>query len=193
MLSESIHTLCSESAKSWHTTLKVPALTLTVRDVNGAEVVTLHTHDGSKAAERLAPSSRFPIASLTKSFTAASILILRDRGQLDLDIPVCDVLPELKTEASSAWKDVSVRKLLSMQAGLPEDFYGSWAEQTMALSPRELSEVLAGSPISINTAEEAHKYSNLSYILLGKVYEAMNITLRMGMGSPVWQHRAVGE
>ena len=39
----------------------------------------------------------FRIASMTKSFTAASILLLRDRGLLRLDDAVADIAPEFAT------------------------------------------------------------------------------------------------
>ncbi|MFM9136484.1 MAG: serine hydrolase domain-containing protein, partial [bacterium] len=60
--------------------------------VLGGELV----HAGEAAVEGGRPptsSSAFRIASMTKSFTAATVLALRDRGLLALDDPVGTWLP----------------------------------------------------------------------------------------------------
>jgi len=41
-------------------------------------------------------STRYRIASMTKSFTAAAVLSLRDEGVLSIDLPVDEYAPELK-------------------------------------------------------------------------------------------------
>src|SRR5450759_2289440 len=67
--------------------------------------------------------SVFRIASMTKSFTASTVLLLRDEGHLRLDDPVAAYVPELV-----GWRlptadsvPVTVRQLLTMSAGLATD------------------------------------------------------------------------
>src|SRR6478609_8564533 len=65
----------------------------------------------------------FRIASMSKSFTAAAILQLRDRGSLGLDAPVIDYLP-WATGLSGLTADsprITVRHCLTMSSGLPSD------------------------------------------------------------------------
>src|SRR6476661_2490078 len=65
----------------------------------------------------------FRIASMTKSFTAMSILKLRDEGKLSLDDPAERYVPELKglKYPTSDSPKITVRHLLSHAEGFPED------------------------------------------------------------------------
>jgi len=107
----------------------------------------------------------FPIGSLTKSFAAAALLILRDEQKLSLDQSPRDFAPEL----SSYWQDTSLFQLLSMQSGLGEDFGGSWAEQHLVLSNAELTHRFAV-PVTRAVRPGTHFfYSNFGYMVLGRV------------------------
>ena len=74
----------------------------------------------------------FRICSMTKSFMAMVVLSLRDEGRLDIDAPLGDVAPDLKAlaEAGPDAPPVTVRQLLTMDAGLPQD--DPWADRLMA-------------------------------------------------------------
>jgi CubicO group peptidase (beta-lactamase class C family) len=64
--------------------------------------------------------------SVTKNTIGLSVALLLQRGQLELDRPVCEYWPEF---AAKGKKDVTVRMLLSHQAGLPQaDPPLTWAE-----------------------------------------------------------------
>ena len=65
----------------------------------------------------------FRIASMTKSFTAAAILQLRDEGRLSLDDPAERYVPELAAlrPAASDAPRITIRHLLTHSAGFPED------------------------------------------------------------------------
>src|SRR5262249_3008022 len=69
--------------------------------------------------ERRAPADRatkFRLASCTKQFTAAAILILESTKPLALDDPASKYLPELPPYA----KGVTIRHLLTHSGGLPD-------------------------------------------------------------------------
>jgi CubicO group peptidase (beta-lactamase class C family) len=107
----------------------------------------------------------FPIGSLTKSFAAASILVLRDEGRISLDQSPRQFIPELGAE----WQGVTLWQLLSMQSGLGEDFGGSWAEQHLPLSNHVLTERFSV-PITWAARHGAqYFYSNFGYMVLGRV------------------------
>ena len=56
------------------------------------------------------------IGSVTKQFTAAAILQLRDAGRLGLDDPITDWLPEFEGRGDG----VTLRHLITHTAGIPE-------------------------------------------------------------------------
>ncbi len=111
----------------------------------------------------------FRIASMTKSFTAVAILKLRDGGKLSLEDPVVKWLPEfggvrLPTRDSAP---ISIRQLLSHNAGLPED--NPWGDQQLAVGDAELTRWLqAGIPFSTPPGTR-YEYSNYAFALLGRI------------------------
>ncbi len=59
------------------------------------------------------PSARFKVASITKQFTAAAILLLEERGRLKVDDLVKTHLPD----APAAWDRITLFHLLTHTAG----------------------------------------------------------------------------
>jgi CubicO group peptidase (beta-lactamase class C family) len=111
----------------------------------------------------------FRIASMTKSFTALAILMLRDEGHLELDAPASRYVPEL-TQLARPTRDaepITVRHLLTHTAGFPED--NPWGDRQLAISDEELSRWLTrGLPFSSATGS-AYEYSNYGFAILGRI------------------------
>ncbi|MBC7279663.1 serine hydrolase domain-containing protein [Nocardioides sp.] len=115
--------------------------------------------------------SVFRIASMSKSFTAAAVLLLRDRGLVDLDEAIAQYVPELVDQAphSADSPAVTLRLLLSMSAGLPTD--DPWGDRQESLSYDAFGTFLDG---GFSTGQEPgarFEYSNLGYALLGRAIE----------------------
>src|SRR5262245_41740380 len=91
----------------------------------------------------------FRIASMTKSFTAAAILKLRDEGKLSLEDPAERYVPELaqlKYPTADSPR-LTIRHLLSHSAGFPED--NPWGDQQLADTDEDLSRMIReGIPFS---------------------------------------------
>jgi CubicO group peptidase (beta-lactamase class C family) len=111
----------------------------------------------------------FRIASMTKSFTAMSILKLRDAGKLSLDDPAERYVPELKglRYPTSDSPRITVRHLLTHSAGFPED--NPWGDQQLSESEAALTAMLR-SGIPFSTAPgTAYEYSNYGFAILGRI------------------------
>src|SRR6476620_7425542 len=61
------------------------------------------------------PTTKFRLGSITKQFTAASILMLEERGKLKLDDPIKKYVPE----APAAWEPITIFNLLTHTSGIP--------------------------------------------------------------------------
>jgi CubicO group peptidase (beta-lactamase class C family) len=129
----------------------------------------------------------FPIASITKSFTAMAILKLRDEGKLDLDVPASRYYPPLAKLAAATGDapPVTLRHLLTHSSGMPED--NPWADVTENLTDAELAKILDGG-VTSRAAGAAFEYSNIGYGVLGRVIEKVS-----GMPMRMYVSRAILE
>ena len=111
----------------------------------------------------------FRIASMTKAFTAMSILKLRDEGRLALDDPADRHVPELRgwTYPTSDSPRITIRDLLTHSAGFVTD--DPWGDRQQVLSQTAFTALLrAGVPFT-RAPEMRHEYANLGYAILGRI------------------------
>jgi CubicO group peptidase (beta-lactamase class C family) len=114
----------------------------------------------------------FRIASMSKSFTASAILLLRDAGALGLDDPAAGYVPELAGWVNGAADagPLTIRHLLTMTAGFPTD--DPWGDRQQGLPLDEFRALLAGG-VAFNWAPGTRfEYSNLGYAILGLIVTA---------------------
>ena len=119
------------------------------------------------------PSTKFRLGSITKQFTAASILLLEERGKLR----IADAVKTHVTDAPAAWDGITVHHLLTHTSGIPNftaapDYRASMAspttaEQTIARFRDKPLDFVPGSKMS---------YSNSGYIVLGAIIEKISGT-----------------
>ena len=156
----------------------------------------------SFSGHQATPNSLFRIASMTKSFTAAAVLLLRDEGQLRLDEPIATYAPEF-AELSGPTADapaLTARLLLTMAGGLGTD--DPWGDRHLDISDDEFDAVVSGGPIFGKQPGTGFEYSNLGYGILGRLIHRITgirpqelITERLlsplGMSHTVWEsHQA---
>jgi len=118
------------------------------------------------------PSARFKIASITKQFTAAAILLLEERGRLKIDEPVKTYLPE----APPAWDQITLFHLLTHTAG----FAGLQSPQAGRQPAVESADgTVAGfvkdlmqRPLESKPGERFN-YTNSGYLVLGHLIQTL--------------------
>jgi CubicO group peptidase (beta-lactamase class C family) len=122
-----------------------------------------------KTGEPLTPRHRFRIASHSKSFTAAGIMKLRERGKLRLD----DTAGQYVSGLHPTVAHVTIAQLLSHTAGLIRDGddAGQFLDRRPFYTARELADDLKRPPI-IDPGSR-FKYSNHGYGLIGLIIEAI--------------------
>lgn len=114
----------------------------------------------------------YRIASMTKSFTAATILSLRDEGRLRLDDEVATHVPSLAgwRHPSADAPAITIRHLLTMSAGMPTD--DPWGDRQQGLPLDAFAGLLAAGPTFAWPTGTQFDYSNLGYGILGRVVSA---------------------
>lgn len=116
------------------------------------------------------PKTVFRIASLTKQFTAASIMMLQERGKLSVSDPVCRYF----TDCPAAWKPLTIRHLLTMTSGVP----GTSSQDLGPLRGLPVPwdqwmEAVKKKPLDFTPGSE-FRYGNPGYTLLGFIIERVS-------------------
>jgi CubicO group peptidase (beta-lactamase class C family) len=112
------------------------------------------------------PDTQYRLGSITKTFTAAAIIQLRDAGKLDLE-------DRLDAHVEAAAHAPTIRRLLSHTSGLQRETHDdAWLEQRFASVP-ELLETLDRAEHVLPPGARFH-YSNLAFALLGIVVERVS-------------------
>jgi CubicO group peptidase (beta-lactamase class C family) len=118
------------------------------------------------------PSTQYRVGSITKTFTAAAVVALRDEGKLRLDDPLAAYVHE--AEGSS----VTLRRMLAHSSGLQREVPGDvWISLEFPQTAEELVSRLAQAEQVLDPGAHWH-YSNLAFALLGEV-------VRRASGTPL--------
>jgi CubicO group peptidase (beta-lactamase class C family) len=119
-----------------------------------------------EAGVEATPDTQYRVGSITKTFTAAAIMQLRDAGKLDLE-------DTLDKHVEGAAYSPSIRRLLSHASGLQRETHDdSWLTLRFA-PPDELLETLDRAEMVLPAGARFH-YSNLAFALLGIVVERVS-------------------
>ena len=111
--------------------------------------------------------TRFRIASITKTFTAVSILQLRDAGKLNLDDPLTQHLDSYALRYAGA-PEITIRNLLTHTSGLPRDSHNPMWTDCDAPDWDEFVTAMQERPPT-RAPYDKFAYSNVGYSLLGGV------------------------
>jgi D-alanyl-D-alanine carboxypeptidase len=108
--------------------------------------------------------------SVTKTFTALSILQLAEQNKLDIDQLVKKYLPEFPYPA-----EITIRQLMTHSAGIPNPIPLSWihlaGEHKTFDRNKFFSQIFIKNYKTKSKPNEKFAYSNLGYVLLGQLIE----------------------
>ncbi|MCC6926457.1 serine hydrolase domain-containing protein [Novosphingobium sp.] len=156
-------------------TTGIPSVQVAV--VRDGELV--YTKAWGKASETIpeaTPALPYQIASNSKQFLAALLLMLENDGKLDLDDKVSKWLPELP-----GGERIAVRQLLSHTSGLqdfwPQDY--SFQAMEQPVEPMDIVRRWGFKPLDYEPGTR-WQYSNTGYVVAGIIAE------RAG-GAPLWK------
>jgi CubicO group peptidase (beta-lactamase class C family) len=114
------------------------------------------------------PKTKFRLGSITKQFTAASILLLQERGKLNVRDPV----KKYMADAPAAWDRITIFNLLTHTSGIPDftSFPNYASLELFPTTPAELVARFRNKPLDFEPGAK-ERYSNSGYILLGYLIE----------------------
>jgi CubicO group peptidase (beta-lactamase class C family) len=117
---------------------------------------------------RATPRSVYALASITKLMTATGLMVLVERGQVDLDRPVNDYLGAAKlTACVGRAEGATIRRMLHFTAGLPMQvnlFFDDGSSR-----PPSMDESIRHYGIIVSVPGREYQYSNFAYGVLDQV------------------------
>jgi CubicO group peptidase (beta-lactamase class C family) len=117
------------------------------------------------------PKTKFRLGSITKQFTAASILLLEQSGKLNVNDAVKKYMPD----APAAWDNITIFHLLTHTSGIPN--FTSFSDyrklEPFSTTVEELVARFRDKPLDFQPGEK-WSYSNSGYVLLGYLLEKLS-------------------
>lgn len=148
---------------------------MTVGVVQGGELIA-HRHAGFASLELgvpIGPETCFRIASVSKQFTCAAILLLAERGALDIQAPARKLLPELP----AAYEAVTVAHLMHNTSGIRdmlEILRQGGADFGTPVTQDDLLEGIYRQRTLNFAPGTSYLYSNSNFMLLGLIIEKLS-------------------
>lgn len=124
-----------------------------------------------RSGKPLSIQSSFNLASITKQFVCASVLILHDRGKIGLDDKLQQYLPTIP------YDNVTIRQLMTHTSGLPEyfDLFMTHRGSNDTLTNAMLIDLLAKhKPATEFEPGTSWNYCNTNYALLASLVEKLS-------------------
>ncbi len=117
----------------------------------------------------VAPDTLFRIASMTKAFTALTLLKFRDEGKVRLDDLAEQYVPQLRTwhYPTDDSPRIRVRDLLNHAAGFVTD--DPWGDRQTPLPEADFTRLLQEGVPFTRAPESGYEYSNLGFAIVGRI------------------------
>jgi CubicO group peptidase (beta-lactamase class C family) len=159
------------SAQAQLAASNVPAISLAI--VLNGQIAYAQAYGAASLApfHPATTSTRFPIGSISKQFTAAAILLLADQGKLSLNDPVGKFLPQLRQSNA-----VTIRDLLTHTAGY-RDYFEQELIPAEKQRPTTVQNILRRWAIDIPPdfpPGSQWQYSGTNYVILGRIVEIVS-------------------
>jgi len=110
------------------------------------------------------PDTVFQIQSVTKTFTATTIMLLVEGGKVSVEDRITKYLASLP----ESWKGITIRHLLSHTSGIKDFINEPTVDLRKDIEPEDVIESLRDRPLNFQPGEK-YAYSNTGYHLLGMI------------------------
>ncbi len=148
----------------------IPAAALAVS--RNGETFYAQGYGAGEDGREVTGSTPFPIASLSKSFTALAVLQLADKGLVDLDAPYASYFPDLAPKDERVRK-ITVRNLLNQTSGLNDRVNPDMTRSPQYRSLEEINPALDGVKLARDPGT-AYSYHNPNYQYLARLVEQVS-------------------
>jgi len=157
-----LDTYIKKSMESW----EVPGMAIAVVQNGNISFINGYGIASVETKEPVDKDTIFSIASCTKAFTAAALVMLQEEKKLSLDDKVCSLLKDFQLSNPYATQELTLRDLCLHRSGIGMPDLLLWYETP--LDRKEILEKVRYLPL-LQGFRNQFQYSNLMYIALGEI------------------------
>ena len=166
--------MLQNSLDEWRSTNDLVGVTLSISTADTGEITVASGEALAGSNDPLLVSHSMYVGSVTKTFTAATVLQLVQEGELSLDDTIEPWFPDYPHAA-----DMTIRQLLNMTSGTFDYFRASPDNPFIPIMMQDITHVWSPEEIVSTAATleptalpgEALWYSNTNYTMLGQIIE----------------------
>jgi CubicO group peptidase (beta-lactamase class C family) len=116
------------------------------------------------------PGTLFQVGSISKTFTATALMMLRDAGKVDLDTPIRAYLPDFRLSDESVAGRVTIKHLLTHTGGWLGDYFNDFGfgDDAQAKMLSEIAKLPQFTPLG-----EVWSYCNTGFNIAGRLIEVV--------------------
>jgi CubicO group peptidase (beta-lactamase class C family) len=116
------------------------------------------------------PDTLFQVGSITKTFTATALMMLREAGQIDFDTPLRAYLPDFRLSDTDVAAHVTIRHLLTHTGGWLGDYFNDFGfgDDAQAKMLIEIARLPQLTPLG-----EVWSYCNTGFNIAGRIIEVV--------------------
>ncbi len=144
---------------------KIPGLQLAIVKDNKIIKTANYGFANIQDSVPVSDNTVFTINSMTKGFTGVAIMQLVEQEKISVDVSISKYL----TDLPDAWRDLTIRQLMSHTSGLPA-ILGNWAKMIGGHDFDTAWELVKQKPIEFKP-DTRFKYNQTNYVLLGKIID----------------------
>jgi len=116
------------------------------------------------------PDTLFQVGSISKTFTATALMMLRDAGKVDLDTPIRAYLPDFRLSDEEVAARVTLKHLLTHTGGWLGDYFNDFGfgDDAQARMLKEIAKLPQFTPLG-----EVWSYCNTGFNIAGRIVEVI--------------------
>ncbi|NDI99200.1 serine hydrolase [Flavobacterium sp. LaA7.5] len=152
-----------------------PGLSLTVK--SDKETYTLVSGKAALPSTAMTTGNLHYMQSISKTFTAAAIMKLKEEGKINLDSKINTYLPVSVCNNLANGNTITIRQLMNMTSGLPDylehpDFLNDVTSGELPMSSSQVLSYVYNKPAHF-TPGSSFEYSNINYHLLALIIDGI--------------------
>jgi D-alanyl-D-alanine carboxypeptidase len=183
----------SRTLASYFNQSPITALVVCIRDSKDNRFDYTYGHINNTLKTNVSSDHLFGVGSITKTFVAAALMQLQEKGLLHIREPIGNYIPDYPR-----WKDIPVCALLNMTGGIANytdlPLFNNLIENNSreVITPKTLIDSAYQADDLCAPLSEWH-YSNTNYLLLGLILQAVSQDSIENIRCEPWRGEAEGE